>query len=298
MGKIALSFCAPTLNDVKSVRETVFHVEQSDLAFPNIYLLREKYGTTITIHDGCLYRHFSGTGRLQGYAFPVGHISDLSEALFHVEQHAQAHGNELKFCLLTEENARQLQAHYGDEIHFTDDPGDADYLYSRTELAELPGTAFHKKRNHIARFEKRFPEWKFEKLTAENSEDALTIATAWAEAQGNSPALLHELRAIKNALEHTQELGIIGGLIYCGQRAIAMSLASYITPLVADIHYEKCLPEYRDAYPLICREMARMLPAELLNREEDLNIPGLRQAKLSWKPTRILHKLSAVIKPC
>ena len=77
-----------------------------------------------------------------------------------------------------------------------------------------------------------------------------------------------------------------------------MSLASYISPIVADIHYEKCTPEYRDAYPVINQEMAKMLPCTLINREEDLNIPGLRQAKLSYKPDHILQKLKATITLC
>jgi hypothetical protein len=85
MTPTVLTFCVPTLSDVNHVRETLFHVEQSDLAFPNIYLLRHKYNTRIAILDGVLYRHFSGNGRLQGYAFPVGHIKDMEQALFHVE---------------------------------------------------------------------------------------------------------------------------------------------------------------------------------------------------------------------
>lgn len=298
MNPTALTFCVPTLSNVNHVRETLFHVEQSDLAFPNIYLLRHKYNTRIAIRDGVLYRHFSGNGRLQGYAFPVGHIKDINQALFHVEQHAELTGTPLLFTLLTEENARVLHERYGDKVSFSDDPGNADYLYLKQHLVELPGTAFHKKRNQIARFERSFPNWKFTVLTGENEADALAIARAWVSGQEPSANHEHELRAIENALKHRKELCIIGGLLYVENHPAALSLASYITPNVADIHYEKCTPEYRDAYPLINREMARMLNCELINREEDLNIPGLRQAKLSWKPHRILHKLTAIITPC
>ena len=298
MDKSVLTFSAPELKDYSTIKELLFHVEQSDLAFPNLYLLQKKYGTQIALHRNCLYRHFSGSGRLQGYAFPVGKIDDVEKALFHVEQHAREHGNPLLYCLLTEENARVLQQIYGETITFQNDPGDADYLYKRSDLAELPGTIFHKKRNHLARFYRSYPEWKFEQLDAKNEADALFIARAWVQGQEVQEAHLHELNAIEKAINLRNELGIIGGILYVEQRPVAMSLASYISPIVADIHYEKCTPEYRDAYPVINQEMAKMLPCTLINREEDLNIPGLRQAKLSYKPDHILQKLKATITLC
>lgn len=298
MDNSVLTFSAPELKDYSTIKELLFHVEQSDLAFPNLYLLQKKYGTQIALHRNCLYRHFSGSGRLQGYAFPVGKIDDVEKALFHVEQHAREHGNPLLYCLLTEKNARVLQQIYGETITFQNDPGDADYLYKRSDLAELPGTIFHKKRNHLARFYRSYPEWKFEQLDAKNEADALFIARAWVQGQEVQEAHLHELNAIEKAINLRNELGIIGGILYVEQRPVAMSLASYINPIVADIHYEKCTPEYRDAYPVINQEMAKMLPCTLINREEDLNIPGLRQAKLSYKPDHILQKLKATITLC
>ena len=293
-----LTFSVPELKDRKSICETLFHVEQSDLAFPNLYLLRNKYGTTIALHKGVLYRHYTGNGRLQGYSFPVGVNLDINDALFHVEQHAAAHGYPLHFCLLTEENARILKERYGEKITITCDPGDADYVYRKSDLAELPGTAFHKKRNHISRFERMFPNWVFTPLTDENASDALRIAHAWVEGQDASENHFHELRAIENALHFRHELGIFGGLLYVENTPAAFALVSEINPRVVDIHYEKCTPQYRDAYPVINREMAKWMSAELINREEDLNIPGLRQAKLSYKPTQILHKFRATVTLC
>ncbi|MBR5895976.1 MAG: DUF2156 domain-containing protein [Akkermansia sp.] len=298
MSNITLTFSAPTLKDYTAIRETLFHVEQSDLAFPNIFLLQRKYGTQIALHENYLYRYFTGNGRLQGYAFPVGKNVDVERALFHVEQHAKAHQNPLHFCLLAEENARTLKDIYGNKITFSDDPGDADYLYRRSDLAELPGTAYHKKRNHIAKFCKKFSHWHFEEINDKNAADAYLIAQSWVKGQDGSEAHFHELQAIKNALKYRHQLGIVGGLLYVENAPAAMSLASYITPSVADIHYEKCTPEYRESYPIINREMATMLHCDIINREEDLNIPGLRQAKLSYKPGKILHKLKARIDLC
>lgn len=286
-----LPFASPSLHDASSVRQLTAAVMGNDLSFANIYLLREKYTTTIALEGGFLYRHYAGTGRLQGYAFPCG-AGDWEAALRRVETDAAIRCRPLEFCLLTEEEKSRLDSLRPGLFGFACDAGNADYLYRRSDLADLPGTAYHRKRNHIARFEKLYPQWKFVALTHENAADALSVAQGWLEGREES-SLLHELRAISRALEHWQELFLSGGIIYVRQQPVAMSVASYISPTVADVHYEKCLPEFRDAYPVINRELARMLNCELINREEDLNRPGLRQAKESYRPTMLLHKYTA-----
>lgn len=290
-----LPFAEPTLADASRVRECVAAAggRGNDLSFTNIYLLREKYATTVAMEEGVLYRHYGGNGRLQGYAFPCG-AADAEAALCRIEADAAALQRPLQFCLLTDEEAEMLRRLRPGRFSFASDPGDADYLYRRSDLAELPGTAYHRKRNHIARFEKLFPDCRYEALTPDNGGEALMVARAWMEGREEpTPALEHELRAIQHALEHIAELQLCGGLIRVRQQPVAMSIASFISPDVADIHYEKCLPAFRDAFPVINRELARRLRCDFINREEDLNHPGLRQAKESYRPALLLRKFTA-----
>ncbi len=295
MSHAPLPFATPALHDATTVRQVIGATQAmgNDLSFANLFLLREKYNTTIAVADDFLFRHYAGNTRFQGYAFPCG-TGDIEQALAHIESDAAAHGRELRFCLLTEEDARLLRELRPRQFHFSTDAGDTDYLYRQSDLADLPGTAYHKKRNHIAQFYRQYPHWTFAPLTRETISQAQQVAEQWYAAQGSTnPALLHEQRAIHSALTHVEELSLLGGILSIDNEPIAMTLASYITPHTVDIHYEKCLPQFRDAYPIINREMARSLQATWINREEDLNIPGLRQAKLSYRPARLLHKYSA-----
>lgn len=295
---MSLPFSAPALSDAPRVfaAAALAGAQTNDLSFANIYLLQGKYQTAIAFYQDCLLRHFAGNGRLRGYAFPAGRQEQVHDALDAIESDAHDTGRPLHFCALTQEQLDILLQRYGDSFCWTEDRGDADYLYLRKRLAELPGSAYHQKRNHIARFEKEHPSWQFSLLSQDNAEDALHVARAWLESQNEkSPALLHEGKAIDHALQHRTELGLTGGLIYVEGKPVAMSLASSITRDVADIHYEKCHPDFRDAYPVINRELARRLSSPYVNREEDLNIPGLRKAKLSYHPYKIIPRFSGTV---
>ncbi len=296
MATCPLNFRIPSLDDADSVRLCTQNVLQSDLAFVNIYLLCRKYGTEILFHMEHLIRRFTGDGRLRGYTFPVGgKDEDIIPCLRAIEADARYRGIPLQYCLLTEEQAAFLRELYGEKIVLKQDDGDSDYIYRREDLATLPGTQYHKKRTHINGFLRKNNDIKFAELTPDNRADALAVAEEWMNMQEESPALHHEFRAIENALLHREQLKIEGGIVYSGGKAVAMALYSQINSNVTDIHYEKCIPAYRDAYAFINREIAAATHTQWLNREEDLNIEGLRKAKHSYHPALILKKYSATV---
>lgn len=289
----SLPFAPPCLNDAARIRAIVAACagQGNDLSFASMYLLQAKYHTEVAVVGGILYRRYSGNSRLNGYAYPLG-ADDPTPALRRIEEDAAARGEELRFCLLTEEQATDLQRRYPGRFHAETKRGDADYLYLRSNMAELPGTAFHKKRNHISKFTRLHPNWAFKPLDDAAAAHARAIANAWLDAEESTPALQHEFRAICHALELRDALQLTGGVLYVDTAPVGMAIVSHITPDVADIHYEKCLPDWRDAYTLINRETARRVSCTFINREEDLDQPGLRKAKESYHPAFLLPKTS------
>ncbi len=61
---------------------------------------------------------------------------------------------------------------------------------------------------------------------------------------------------------------------------------------MALIHIEKANPDIRGLYPFINQQFLvnEFSQVEFVNREEDLGIPGLRKAKLSYHPIRFVEK--------
>ena len=62
------------------------------------------------------------------------------------------------------------------------------------------------------------------------------------------------------------------------------------------IHFEKALDEYRGIYQFLNQAFAESLPRffTLINREQDLGNEGLRQAKMTYRPSGFVKKFTGM----
>ena len=65
-----------------------------------------------------------------------------------------------------------------------------------------------------------------------------------------------------------------------------------------DVHVEKAAAGVNGAYPMVCRELTRMMMKKhpglvYMNREDDMGIEALRISKQSYKPAFLLRKYAA-----
>lgn len=272
----------------------------SDASFANIYLLRNKYSTKISRYKDFIIRKYSGKGARCGYTFPLGK-GDVAKALAEIEKDAKECGERLQFAFVTEEQKEVLENAMPARFCYSSDAGDSDYIYLRSELASLSGKAFHKKKNHFSKFVRTYPDYKYYEIGACNIYDAQKVADAWyyEHLQDEDASQLAEYKAIKEALENFEELGLIGGIIYVNDSPCAITIASKINENTVDVHFEKAVGEYalNGGYAAINKLFSEKLDGVTwLNREEDIGIEGLRKAKLSYRPKIMLKKYSAVEK--
>ena len=272
----------------------------SDASFANIYLLRNKYSTKISRYKDFIIRKYSGKGARCGYTFPP-RKGDVAKALAEIEKDAKECGERLQFAFVTEEQKEVLENAMPARFCYSSDAGDSDYIYLRSELASLSGKAFHKKKNHFSKFVRTYPDYKYYEIGACNIYDAQKVADAWyyEHLQDEDASQLAEYKAIKEALDNFEELGLIGGIIYVNDSPCAMTIASKINENTVDVHFEKAVGEYalNGGYAAINKLFSEKLDGVTwLNREEDIGIEGLRKAKLSYRPKIMLKKYSAVEK--
>jgi hypothetical protein len=300
MVTIMLDWKTPEICDGEWIRPIVNTAGAmgSDLSFANIYLLRDKYNIRISQFENFLIRKYHGKGTRKGYTFPVG-SGDLEAALREIELDARSKNERLIFTFVTPKQREKLESLYPERFDYIEDEGDYDYIYGRNELATLAGKSYHKKKNHVSKFTRQYPEFRYEELTSNNADDAAKVEEGWygdhVQTEDDSQRL--EYKSIREALHYFDELKLSGGIIYVGDTAVAMTIGSQISDGVVDVHFEKAIGEYADngGYAAINNLFAKSCEdAMWLNREEDINIEGLRKAKQSYHPQIMLKKCCAV----
>lgn len=224
------------------------------------------------------------------YLPPVG--PSLYEGVSFLLERTGSKGQALKLVGADATVVERLEEAFPGRFRFTSQRGDFDYIYRTEDLAQLPGSAYHSKRNHIAGFSRKF-DWSYEPISDRNTAEVEAMATEWCRQKGNcrDKGLKTENCAIREALRNREALSVRGGLIRVDGRVAAFTFGSPINDRVFDIQVEKALPAYPGAYAVINREFASTLGEyAFLNRENDLDIEGLRKAKLSYHPAMILEK--------
>jgi hypothetical protein len=175
----------------------------------------------------------------------------------------------------------------------------SDYLYDADSLRQLSGKSLHAKRNHVNRFLRTYPEYEYRSLSLADKDDALELVAEWCkEKQINCQSLLtSDYIAIEQLFKYYDRLELNGGTIRIGGKLAAFAIGSRTSPDSAVIHIEKARAEYPGLYTAINKlVLDNEFPnIRWINREEDLGISGLRKAKMSYEPVRLIHKYEAIL---
>ena len=269
-----------------------------EYSFSNLFLWgRQK----ATIHEGNL-AFFCQFNRKSVYLFPLG--ENLKPTLDAIISDSQKRGIPCRLTSLTQKDMENLEQWYPGQFYFQPDRDGYDYIYSIDALADLAGKKLQKKRNHSNRFRLLHPQCIPEAITDENTQQVLEMLDTWygqKKAADPTASFRLEQTAITKALGNRKALGMEGLVLVNKGHIVAMTLGSFLSEDTFDVQFEKALEGYDGAYAVINREFARFLREKYphlkwLNREDDLGIEGLRKAKLSYCPDRLVEKSWACLK--
>ncbi len=219
---------------------------------------------------------------------PLGSPMDTDE-LVTLSKELARHGLGPDICLASRD---YIKSHPDIKDHYTIEPkrNVAEYLYLTEKMVALQGTKLHKKRNLISQFERKYQGYGIHKIDASHKDMICNFSKRLLNGISPLPnSLKNEYKAITRAMEYFDELGMEGLYIEINDELIAYSLFSPINAFTYDIHFEKANYAYKGAAQIINWESAKFLEGKCkyLNREQDLGVKGLRQAKLSYEPEMI-----------
>ncbi|MDQ1281034.1 MAG: uncharacterized protein QG670_2298 [Thermoproteota archaeon] len=168
-----------------------------------------------------------------------------------------------------------------------------DYVYLVKDLVDLPGEKYYVKRKNI---EKCVTEYKpeYESLTKERVADCLELQTNWCNLKNCSanPGLESENKAIRELFLHFDDLNVFGGIVMVQGSVKAFIIGERLNNNTAVIHFEKANHNIDGLYQVINQRFClnALQDFKYVNREQDLGIPGLRQAKMSYHPNFFIEK--------
>lgn len=266
----------------------------SDYSFGNIWGWAEHYGLEWKLEKGmCWIRQ---TRPEVVYWAPVGDWKNYQWAECCCLDEGRT------FVRVPEELCEIWQQAYPGRVEIDESRGQWDYLYNVNELAELSGNRFHKKKNLVNQFKKLY-EFSYAEMTSDCVESVLDMQHEWIKWREieDSPSLLAENDAIARVLELWDSIpGLVGGAIHIGGTVVAYTVGEEVCPGTMVIHFEKGMSSYKGIYQAInnffAKEIADTVKITYLNREQDLDDPGLRKAKESYNPVEYVKKHTVTIK--
>jgi len=190
------------------------------------------------------------------------------------------------FAFIDIETKNWLSNHYP-KLEFISKRDYFDYVYLSSNLAELPGSAYGKIRNRVNKFKRNW-YYEIEKISEDNMyeiKEFLKRWCLWKDCESNS-LLLNEKKAILYSMSNYFDLGLSGISLRIEDKIEAIAVYEEMNKDTAVINYEKGSPVFEGIYKVINQETAKILQKDFkfINRETDMDIPGLRKAKMSYRP--------------
>lgn len=171
-----------------------------------------------------------------------------------------------------------------------------DYVYLAEDLITLAGRRYDGKRNQIAHAKAQI-EYEYVPMDAGIAADCVDFAHRWCVDRNceTVDGLRREKCAVYEMLTNFDALGIVGGAIRRAGEIVAFSLGEPLNLETLVIHVEKADSAIDGLYQLINNEfcIAEANAFKYVNREQDLGLPGLRKAKESYHPVRMIETFTA-----
>jgi hypothetical protein len=253
----------------------------SEFTFSGIYLFRATYKYAVSHISGQTFV-ISGEKHGERFCFTPCCVPTNETLARLLEDHAYLKNMSETQC--KNERIRLEGAGY----QVVEDRDNFDYVYERTSLAELAGKDYHKKRNLVNAFINSY-RYEQKRLDGSNVHDAMQVLDAWRSEKG----LDGDYAAAREALERYAVLGMRGAVYYVNGNPAGYALGEPIAKArMFAVHFEKAIGEYKGIYQFINQAFAQALPPYIkyVNREQDLGDEGLRQAKMTYRPSGFVRK--------
>lgn len=278
------------------------YCENAEYTFTNLFMWREMLNLRWAVDDDVLYIFSSNEETFSAWQ-PIGEPDKMQDAITKILRTADEIRGDKKFMFVVVEKifADELARYPHAKFNITAERDNFDYVYLAQDLINLSGRKFHGKKNHLNAFRKEYPDAVYLPITEEIIPKCRVELNVWSEihkrANPDDPFIGYEQAAIHEIFDHFDRFKLKGGAILLDGKVVAFTFGERLNSDTAVIHVEKADSNVRGIYAAINqafveREWSNMT---YINREEDMGIDGLRQAKESYRPVKLIEKFNATL---
>ena len=221
----------------------------------------------------------------------AGSIELFIKGIIHIKTHYPTS----RIIGITE--AMKKYVELSDTLYLLDDKL-SEYIYDTNEFIQMKGQVYHRKRNLISQFIKKY-NYTFLRYQIEMKSDLLDFIERYKNQGGavdDLDAFYKTLSLIDQGLDYHCYILKVDHLI------IGVTIGIITNSTIGIVLFEKADYTYIGSYQMISYQMASYVFSQtrFLNRQEDVGLPELRRAKWSYQPlfkdTKYALKFSPIMK--
>ncbi len=286
-----------------------FEYRISDFSFTSLYMWRNINRFSFQVIGD--YLCIAGISHLEldqekAFLFPpltkTGHYESkkLRETILEAKNIFEAKGQQFNLRLLPSHMLKIVEGAFPTGLVIYDDRANHDYVYLKDDLIGLRGRKYHAKRNHLNHFKGHY-SYEYTAIGSDRAEESMDFIRKFNECKDISDYEMNLLKmeeeAMEDVLHNLEAAGYIAGAIYIGGQMQALTIGGPLGKKTVVVHVEKANTRYRGAYQAINNEFCKSMEPHIkyMNREEDMDILGLREAKMSYRPVEFVEKHIAVL---
>lgn len=295
-----MEFKQTSINDIKKFQS--YFVNQKDRIFDftgvGTYMWGKFFNQEYCIDEDILYLKYKIYDDKIAFNVPCSNASQRIKAYCKISTYCKENNLKLIFKEVTPESLEEISDIFPGYEAYADDDW-AEYVYSIKDLATLEGKKFHKKRNHVNKFLQLYGNnFKLELLDKNNLEEVKKFQQSFIQNKENGEEIskieIYENEAVFEVLDNIDRFPVIGYLLYVDNKLVAYTIGEVIDEMLF-VHIEKAMTDIAGAYNIINKEFTKYISdnypdVKFVNRSDDAGDAGLRQAKKSYNPIKMINK--------
>lgn len=301
---VILSFKCLTLEDKEIIEKYIdkSKLDSYEYLFSSLYMWRKLNNIKYAVLDDVLIIEKNEEGKGTFYAQFFGYKKDNLTSIIDelIKRNLEFTDRDYLFGDVGDEFVDDLKKYTDFSIDIVEDIDDSEYIYNTQDLIELKGKKYHSKKNHVNSFLKTY-SYDIKTINNENvKSDCMDLLHKWHEevAVTVDKEMLMEIDAIKDLFRELHFFDLNSIAIYVDGDLAGFAVGEKVNDKMALIHVERGEIAYKGIYAFLNKQflVESFQDTEFVNRQEDTGNEGLRKAKKSYHPEKMIKKYLVKLK--